>query len=171
MFESGEEKFRLSLFKNQRMLTLADVCVVVYFLLLGSFVFAIMSRTVRMERIRPGITLTTNFIERNQRASAPLSPNFSLFLTPSGTLYLKVQHLLAVDELFQRSHPPLIKHRRHGMNHPKYGIPTELWQAVVHRVVGQQEPLHIVAVAYRVSYKTIRRIRHHVQKQCRQEYA
>ena len=109
--------------------------------------------------------------KRNRRASAPLSPIFSLFLTPSGALYLKVQHLLAVDEIFQRSHPPLIKHRRHGPNHPKYGIPTELWQAVVHRVVEQKEPLHIVAVAYRVSHKTIRRIRHHVKKQRRQEDA
>jgi hypothetical protein len=97
-----------------------------------------------------------------------LSPILYLFLAPSGKLYLKVQHLLAGDELFQRSNPPLIKHRRPRPEHPNYGIPAELWPSIVHRVVEQKEPLRTVAAAYGVSHETIRRIVLHVQKQHRQ---
>ena len=103
--------------------------------------------------------------------SSSLSPIFYLFLTPSGILYLKVQHLLAEDELVQRSNPPLLKHRRPGPKHPNYGIPAELWPTVVHRVVEQKEPLRTVAAAYGVSHETIRRIMLHVQKQCGQQEA
>ena len=53
-------------------------------------------------------------IDRNRRVSSTLSPIFYLFLAPSGKLYLKVQHLLAGDELVQRSNPPLLKRRRPG---------------------------------------------------------
>src|SRR5260370_41930738 len=95
---------------------------------------------------------------RHRRVSATLSPILYLFLAPSGKLYLKVQHLLAEDELFQRSNPPLIKHRRPGPKHPKYGIPAEHWPTVVHRVVERKEPLRIVADAYGVSHETIRLI-------------
>src|SRR5579859_5423513 len=95
---------------------------------------------------------------RNRRVSATLSPILYLFLTPSGKLYLKVQHLLAEDELFQRSNPPLIKHRRPGPKHPKYGIPAEHWPTVVHRVMERKEPLRTVADAYGVSHETIRRL-------------
>src|SRR6266487_2918758 len=102
---------------------------------------------------------------RNRRVSSSLSPIFSLFLAPSGKLYLKVQHLLSEDELIQRSNPPLIKHRRPGPKHPNYGIPAEYWPTVVHRVVEQKEPLRTVAAAYGVSYETIRRIMLHIQKQ------
>ena len=76
-----------------------------------------------------------------------------------------MQHLLAGDELFQRSNPPLIKHRRPGPKHPNYGIPAELWPVVVHRVVDQKEPLRTVAAAYGVSHETIRRIMLYVQQQ------
>ena len=100
--------------------------------------------------------------------SSTLSPILYLFLAPSGKLYLKVQHLLAGDELFQRSNPPLIKHRRPRPEHPNYGIPAELWPSIVHRVVEQKEPLRTVAAAYGVSHETIRRIVLHVQKQHRQ---
>jgi hypothetical protein len=62
----------------------------------------------RAERNRPEPTV-----------SNALSPIFSLFLAPSGKLYLKVQHLLKGDELFQRSNPPLLKRRRPGPEHPK----------------------------------------------------
>ena len=62
-------------------------------------------------RIRPGITLTTNFIERDQRVWAPLSPIFSLFLVLSGKLYLKVQQVLAHDETHDTSPPPIIDKR------------------------------------------------------------
>ena len=100
--------------------------------------------------------------------SNTLSPIFSLFLAPSGKLYLKVQHLLAGDELVQRSNPPFLKHRRPGPKHPNYGIPADLWPTVVQRVVEQKEPLRSVAAAYDVSHETIRRIVLHVQKQHRQ---
>ena len=104
-------------------------------------------------------------IDRNRRVSATLSPILYLFLTPSGKLYLKVQHLLAEDELLQRSNPPLIKHRRQGPKHPNYGIPAEHWSTVVHRVVERKEPLRTVAAAYGVSHETIRRMTHHVMQQ------
>ncbi len=76
-----------------------------------------------------------------------------------------MQQLLRKDELVQRNNPPLIKHRRPGPKHPKFGIPAELWPTVVHRVVEQKEALHTVAAVYRVSHETIRRIMLHVQKQ------
>jgi hypothetical protein len=82
-----------------------------------------------------------------------------------------VQHLLAEDEIVQRSNPPLIKHRRPGPNHPHYGIPAELWPTVVHRVVEQKELLRTVAAVYGVSHETIRRIVLHVQKQSGQQEA
>ena len=110
-------------------------------------------------------------IDRNRRVSNALSPIFYLFLAPSGKLYLKVQHLLAEDELVQRSNPPLLKHRRPGPKHPNYGIPAELWPTVVQRVVEQKEPLRTVAAAYGVSHETIRRIMLHVQKQHGQQEA
>jgi len=100
-----------------------------------------------------------------------LSPILYLFLAPSGKLYLKVQHLLAGDELFQGSNPPLLKRRRPGPKHPNYGIPADLWPAVVQRVVEQKESLRTVAAAFGVSHETIRRIMRHVQKQRGQEGA
>ena len=109
------------------------------------------------------------YSNRNRRVSAPLSPIFSLFLAPSGKLYLKVQSFLAEDKLFQRSNPPLLKHRRPGPKYPKYGIPAELWPTVVHRVLEQKEPLRIVAAAYGVSYETIRRILLHTHQQSGQQ--
>jgi hypothetical protein len=103
--------------------------------------------------------------------SNSLSPIFYLFLAPSGQQYLKVQHLLAGDELFQRSNPPLIKHRRPGPEHPNYGIPAELWPSIVQRVVEQKEPLRTVAAAHGVSHETIRRIMRHVKNQRGQQEA
>ena len=80
-------------------------------------------------------------------------------------MFLKVQQLLREDELVQRNNPSLIKHRRPGPKHPKFGIPVELWPTVVHRVVEQKEPLRTVAAVYGVSHETIRRIMLHIQKQ------
>jgi hypothetical protein len=90
--------------------------------------------------------------------SATLSPILYLFLSPSGVLYQKVQHLLAEDATSEGSHPPVMKHWPPGPKHPKYGIPAELWPTVVHRVVEQKESLRTVAAAYGVSHETIRRI-------------
>ena len=96
--------------------------------------------------------------------SNSLSPILYLFLAPSGILYQKVQHLLAADETTGESHPPVMKHRRPGPKHSTYGIPTEHWSTVVHRVVERKEPLRTVAAAYGVSHETIRRIIVYVQK-------
>jgi hypothetical protein len=103
--------------------------------------------------------------------SATLSPIFYLFLAPSGTLYLKVQDLLAHDEAHDVSPPPMVSKRRPGPKHPTYGIPAEHWPLIMHRVVEQKEPLRTVAAAYGVSHETIRRILLHVQKQCGQPEA
>src|SRR5207244_6024037 len=102
---------------------------------------------------------------RNRRVSSSLSPILYLFLIPSGVLYQKVQHLLAEDESTGESHPPVMKHRRPVPKHSTYGIPTEHWPTVVHRVVEQKEPLRTVAAVYGVSHETIRRIMLHIQKQ------
>ena len=96
--------------------------------------------------------------------SSSLSPIFYLFLAPSGKLYLKVHHLLVEDELLQRSNPPLLKHRRPGPKHPRYGLPASHWPMVVQRVVEQKEPLRTVAAASGVSHETIRRLLLHLQK-------
>ncbi len=97
--------------------------------------------------------------------SNTLSPIFYLFLAPAGTLYLKVQHLLAGDELLQSRIPPLLNRRRPGPKHPNYGIPADLWPTVLQRVIEQKEPLRTVAAAYGVSHETIRRILLQAQKQ------
>ena len=81
----------------------------------------------------------------NRRVSATLSPILYLFLAPSGKLYLKVQNLLALDEVPDASPPPIVGNRRPGPKHPNYGIPAEHWPTVVHRVVEQKEPLRTVA--------------------------
>jgi hypothetical protein len=101
--------------------------------------------------------------------SNTLSPIFYLFLAPSGKLYLKVQHLLAGDELVQSRIPPFLKLRRPGPEHPNDGLPADLWSTVVQRVVEQKEPLRTVAAAYGVSHETIRRIVLHVLKQREQQ--
>jgi len=102
--------------------------------------------------------------------SAPLSPIFSLFLAPSGTLYLKVQDVLAHDEADDVSPPPMVSKRRPGPKHPTYGLPTEHWPMIIHRVVDQKEPLRTVAAAYGVSHERIRRLiraatKEHVQQE------
>ena len=90
--------------------------------------------------------------------SNALSPIFSLFLAPSGTLYLKVQDVLAHDEADDVSPPPMVSKRRPGPKHPTDGLPTEHWPMIIHRVVEQKEPLRTVAAAYGVSHETIRRL-------------
>jgi hypothetical protein len=96
--------------------------------------------------------------------SSSLSPIFSLFLAPAGTLYLKVQDVLAHSEAHDDSTPPMVGKRRPGPKHPAYGIPASQWLTVVHRVVEQKEPLRTVAATYGVSHETIRRIMFHGQQ-------
>jgi hypothetical protein len=93
------------------------------------------------------------------------------FLAPAGKLYLKVQDLLAHDEAHDVSPPPIVSKRRPGPKHLKYGIPTEHWPMIIHRVVEQKEPLRTVAAAYGVSHETIRRILLHIHQQLGQQEA
>ncbi|SRR6266699_264392 len=73
---------------------------------------------------RPGNDRGT---DRNRRVSSPLSPIYSLFLSPSGRLYQKVQHLLA-----EGGPPPaVIKHRRPGPKQPADGLPASEWPTVL----------------------------------------
>jgi hypothetical protein len=103
--------------------------------------------------------------------SSSLSPILYLFLAPSGTLYLKVQQLLAHDETHDGSPPPIVGKRRPGPKQPKYGIPPEHWPLIMHRVVENNESLRQVADQYGVSHETIHRIMLHVQKQRGQQEA
>jgi len=103
--------------------------------------------------------------------SNALSPIFSLFLAPSGKLYLKVQEVLAHVETHDAGPPPIIGTRRPGPKHPSYGIPTEHWPMIMDRVVQNNEPLRSIAQEYGVSQETIRRIIHRVQKQHLQQEA
>src|SRR6266516_469254 len=115
--------------------------------------------------------MMNKYYHRNRRVSSPLSPIFSLFLAPSGKLYLKVQDLLSHDEAHDASPPPMGGKRRPGPKHPTYGLPTEHWSMIIHRVVENSEPLRTVAAAYGVSHETIRRLMLHVQKQRGQQEA
>ena len=101
---------------------------------------------------------------RNRRVSSPLSPICSLLLAPTGKLYLKIQDVLAHDEAHGVSPPPMVGKRRPGPKQPNYGIATEHWPMIIHRVVENNEPLRAVAQEYGVSHETIRRIMLHVQK-------
>jgi hypothetical protein len=65
----------------------------------------------------------------------------------------------------------MVSKRRPGPKHPKYGLPTEGWPQIIHRVVELKEPLRTVAAAYGVSHETIRRIIQQVQKQHIQQKA
>jgi hypothetical protein len=103
--------------------------------------------------------------------SSSLSPIFYLFLAPSGILYLKVQALLAHDDAHDSGPPAIVVKRRPGPTHPKYGVPTEHWPMIIHRVVENNEPLRAVAQEYGVSHETIRRILLQVQKQRGQQEA
>ena len=97
--------------------------------------------------------------------SSTLSPILYLFLAPFGTLYLKVQQLLAHDETHDGSPPPIVNKRRPGPKQPKYGIPPEHWPIIMQRVVESKKSLRAIAQEYGVSHETIRRITLHVQKQ------
>ncbi len=101
--------------------------------------------------------------------SSSLSPIFYLFIIPAGVLYQKVQHLISEDETLEGNHPPIMKYHCPGPKHPKYGIPTEHWQTITHRVMENNEPLRAVAQEYGVSHETTRRIILHFQQQREQQ--
>ena len=52
----------------------------------------------------------------------------------------------------------MVGKRRPGPKQPKYGLPTERWPMIIHRVVENTEPLRAVAQEYGVSPETIRRL-------------
>ena len=79
--------------------------------------------------------------------------------------------MLAHDEAHDVSSPPIVGKRRPGPKHPKYGIPTEHWPLIIHRVMEQKEPLRTVAAAYGVSHEMIRRILLHTRQQRVQQKA
>ena len=83
--------------------------------------------------------------------SAPLSPIFSLFLVHSGTLFLKLQDVLARDKAYDANPLMRVGKRRPGPKHPKYGIPTEHWKMIMHHVVEKNEPPRAVGQEYGVS--------------------
>src|SRR5260370_41844066 len=95
-----------------------------------------------------GTLVTRRWQQRNRRVSATLSPILYLFLAPAGKLYLKVQDLLAHGETHDASPPPIVGKRRPGPKHPKYGVPTEHWPMIIHRVVENNEPLRTIAQDY-----------------------
>jgi hypothetical protein len=103
--------------------------------------------------------------------SSSLSPIFYLFLAPSGKLYLKVQDLLADGETQDVSPSPIVDKRRPGPKQPNYGIHTDHWPMIMHRVVENNEPLRQVADEYGVSHETVRRIILQVQKRRGQQQA
>jgi hypothetical protein len=65
-------------------------------------------------------------------------------------LYLKVQKLLAHDATHDASPPPIASKRRPGPKQLNYGIPTDHWPMIMHRVVENHESLHHVADEYGV---------------------
>ena len=79
--------------------------------------------------------------------------------------------MLAHDGAYDVSPPPIINKRRPGPKRPTYGIPTEHWPLIMHRVVEQKEPLRTVAAAYGVSHETIRRLLLHMHQQSGQQEA
>jgi hypothetical protein len=103
--------------------------------------------------------------------SNALSPIFYLFLAPTGTLYLKVQDVIAQDEVPDANPPPIVGIRRPEPIHPKYGIPTDQWPIIMPRVVENKESLRTVAQEYGVSHETIRRNMLHFQLQRGQQEA
>jgi hypothetical protein len=97
-----------------------------------------------------GTLVTSQWRQRNRRASNSLSPVLIHFIAPYGKLYLR---LLALGSI-----PPILTAQQHpGSKKPKNGIPSEEWPNVVSRVIENQEPLRMVADDYGVSYETVRR--------------
>lgn len=89
--------------------------------------------------------------------SITLSPTLTLFLAPSGKLYLKLQQVLAQLQA-SLSHPPLIVKEQSSPPKPPHGIPAVEWPNVLRRVTENREPLRKVAQDYGVSYETVRRV-------------
>ena len=91
-----------------------------------------------------------------------LSPTLTLFVSPYGKLYLKMQLVIAQTAI-SNSTIELPK-RRLGPKKPKHGIPPHEWPNVLHRVLENQEPLRTVADDYGVSHETVRRVMHATRK-------
>lgn len=96
--------------------------------------------------------MTILFIEPNRRASTRLSPKLTLFVSPYGKLYLKLQIFLAQNQPFE------LPKRRPGPKKPKHGIPTSEWPNALRCVLDNEESLRKVADEYGVSHETVRRL-------------
>ena len=83
-----------------------------------------------------------------------LSPTLTLFISPYGRLYLKLQIVLAqeVQQLLV-----IETQRRSGPKDIPYGIPEEQWPKVLAQVENR-EPYRKIARGYGVSRDTIRRL-------------
>ena len=113
-----------------------------------------------------GTLVTSQWRQRNRRATATLSPVLIHFHSPSSFLYQKLQQLLQQDQTRGSNLllPP-ITNRHPGPAKPRYEIPSEEWPTVLRRVVENQEPLRKVADDYGVSHETVRRVVRAVSKQ------
>ncbi len=97
-------------------------------------------------------------LQFGKKVSVSLSPTLTLFISPYGKPYLKMQLVLL-------SNTPLeIPPRRPGPRQPKHGIPTSEWPTVQYHILDNQEPLRTVADDYGVSHETVRRVMHTTRK-------
>ena len=92
----------------------------------------------------------------------------TLYLAPSGKLYLKLQEYLAQEKTATNIISlPATTSRHSGQKKLQRGIPSIEWLTIVHRIVDNQEPLRKVADDYGVSHETIRRTVRKARKQQR----
>ncbi|WP_201386813.1 hypothetical protein [Ktedonobacter sp. SOSP1-52] len=123
------------------------------------------------------LLVTIHWSQRNRRATnhrshlalIPIDKLFSgrrdiLVYTPKSSS----EYIQSDDPFDQAPHNPEVvslSQRRPGPGTPQWKIPVSEWPNVVRRIVENQEPLRKVAVDYRVSYETIRRV---VRAACKQ---
>ena len=80
----------------------------------------------------------------------------TLYLAPSGKLYLRLQEYVAQEQTAISL--PLATPRHPGPKKLRQSIPPTEWPNILRSVFENQEPLRKVADDYGVSYETIRRI-------------
>jgi len=89
--------------------------------------------------LRPGGTVKVVVKKRdrgtdgNRRVSVSLSPTLTLFASPYGNLYLKMQLVLL------RTNPLEIAPRRPGPKKPEYGIPASEWRNAVSHILENRD--------------------------------
>jgi hypothetical protein len=93
-------------------------------------------------------------IDRNRRASKSLSPTLTLFASPYGKLYLKMQLVIAQAVINKTSF--VIPSWGPDPKKPKQRIPPTEWPTVVGRITENHESLRTIAHDYEVSHETVR---------------